>query len=69
MYIKRLNERFRPFFRELIIDIERLFTLSNLIQIKKNGEIIETDRNSMIMNSDLKVEKKEKDKGIVQPKK
>ena len=46
----------------MLIDEARLFCLSNIAQIKKNGKIIESDHNSMIAKFNLKVEKRKPDR-------
>ena len=53
-----INDKLRPFFKEMIIDEERNFCLSNIAQIKKNGRIIETDHNAMIAEFNLTVDAK-----------
>ena len=50
-----INDKLRPFFKEMLIDEERNYCLSNIAQIRKNGRIIETDHNSMIADFDLNV--------------
>ena len=57
-----INDKLRPFFKEMLIDEERLFCLSNIAQIKKNGKIIESDHNSMIAKFNLKIEKRKPDR-------
>ena len=53
-----INDKLRPFFKEMLIDEERKYCLSNIAQIRKNGRIIETDHHSMIADFDLNVEVK-----------
>ena len=53
-----INEKLRPFFKNLLIDEERKFCLSNLAQIKKNKRIIETDHNAMIAEMNLEVNRR-----------
>ena len=53
-----INDKLRPFFKEMLIDEERNYCLSNIAQIRKNCRIIETDHNSMIADFDLNVEVK-----------
>ena len=43
-----INDTMRPFFKEMIIDEERNYCLSNIDQIKRNKRIIESDHNAMI---------------------
>ena len=51
-----INEKLRPFFKQMLIDEDKNFCLSNISQLKKNGRIIETDHNAMIAEFDLIVE-------------
>ena len=53
-----INEKLRPYFKEMQIDEERLFCLANIAQIKKNKRIIESDHNSLIIEFDIKIEPK-----------
>ena len=50
-----INEKLRPFFKELIIDEEKEFGLYNLAQIKKNKKIIESDHNSLICSFNIEI--------------
>ena len=50
-----INEKLRPFFKELIIDEDKEFGLYNLAQIKKNCKIIESDHNSLIGTFNIKI--------------
>ena len=52
-----INEKLRPFFKELIIDEEKEFGLYNLAQIKKNKKIIESDHNSLICSFNIEINK------------
>ena len=51
-----INDKLRSFFREMQIDEDRKFCLSNIAQIKKNGRVIKTDHNAMIADFDLKID-------------
>ena len=53
-----INEKLQPFFKEMTIDEERNFCLTNLAQIKRNKRIIESDHNSAIIEFDIKIEEK-----------
>jgi hypothetical protein len=53
-----VNEKLRVFFREMLINEDRLFGLCNTAQIKKNGRIIESDHNSMIAEFDIEINRK-----------
>ena len=55
-----INEKMQPFFKEMIIDEERNFCLTNLAQIKKNKRFIESDHNSAIIEFNIKIEGKAK---------
>ena len=52
-----INEKLRPFFKELIIDEEKEYGLCNLAQIKKNKKIIESDHNSLICAFNIEINK------------
>ena len=52
-----INEKLRPFFKELVIDEDREFGLYNLAQIKKNSKIIESDHNSLIGTFNIEISK------------
>ena len=51
-----INDKMRPFFKEMIIDEDRNFCLSNVAQIKKNGRIVQSDHNAFIIDFDIKIE-------------
>ena len=51
-----INEKLLPFFKDMEIDEERNFCLTNVAQIKKNRKIIESDHNSLIIEFDIKIE-------------
>ena len=57
-----INEKLRPFFKDLLIDEEREFCLSNVAQIKKNKRVVETDHNAMIAEFNLKINKRKPDR-------
>ena len=57
-----INEKLRPFFKDLLIDEERKFCLSNVAQIKKNKRVVETDHNAMIAEFNLKINKRKPDR-------
>ena len=57
-----VNERLLPFVTKMIIDEERNFTLSNFAQIKKNGRVIETDHNGLILEMNIKMKKKKSER-------
>ena len=50
-----INERMLPFVKKMIIDEERNYPLSNFAQIKKNGKVIETDHNGLILELKMQV--------------
>ena len=52
-----INEKLRPFLQKMVIDESREFCLANISQIKKNGKIVETDHNSIIVDFDILIEK------------
>ena len=52
-----INERMLPFLTKMIIDEERDYPLSNFSQIKKNGKVIETDHNGLILEMTINVRK------------
>ena len=47
------DDKMRPFFKKMDIDESREFCLANLDRAKKNGKMIETDRNSMMIEFDI----------------
>lgn len=53
-----INEKLRPYFKEMIIDEDRDFCLTNIAQIKKNGRLIESDHNSSVMDFDIQIGRK-----------
>ena len=50
-----INEKLRPYFKEMIIDEDRDFCLTNIAQIKKNGRLIESVHNSSFMDFDIQI--------------
>ena len=52
-----INDKMRPFLQKMVIDESREFCLVNVDQVKKNGRIIETDHNSMIIEFGIRIEK------------
>ena len=50
-----VNEKMRQFLKKMLIDEEGEFSLSNIEQIKKNGRIIETDHNPLIVDFDIEI--------------
>ena len=48
-----INDKMRPFFKEMIIDEDSNFCLSNVAQIKKNGRIVQSDHNAFIIDFDM----------------
>ena len=54
-----INEKLRPFFKELVIDEDKEFGLCNLAQIKKNGKIIESDHNALIGTFNIEINRTE----------
>ena len=52
-----INDKMRPFLKKMVIDESREFCLGNVDQVKKNGRIIETDHNSMIIEFGIRIEK------------
>ena len=57
-----INEKLRPFFKEMLIDEDRMMCLSNIAQMKKNGRIIESDHNSMVVEFNLEINKRKPDR-------
>ena len=53
-----INERMLPYLTKMIVDEERNYTLSNFAQKKKNGKVIETDHNALIMEMNIEVNQK-----------
>ena len=48
-----INDKLRPFVKEMKIDEKKQFKLINLAQLKRNNKFIETDHNSLVL--DLKI--------------
>ena len=48
-----VNERMLPFLKNMVIDEERMFCLSNFAQIKRNKRVIETDHNGLLLELNL----------------
>lgn len=57
-----INEKLQPFLSKMTIDEERNFCLSNFAQVKKNGRVVETDHNMMIMDFNISVPKRKRDR-------
>ena len=53
-----MNEQMRQFLMKMKVDEEKEFGLLNLAQIKKNGRIIETDHNGLIIDMDVNLERR-----------
>lgn len=50
-----MNEKMKQFLKKMKIDEDKEFGLMNFAQMKKNGRIIETDHNGLIVDMELKV--------------
>ena len=57
-----INERMLPFLKKMIVDEERNYPLSNFAQIKKNGKVIETDHNGLILELNMQVNQQKPDR-------
>ena len=57
-----INEKLRSFFKDMIIDEDRNYCLSNFSQIKKNKRVIESDHNGMIAEFDLEIKSRKPDR-------
>ena len=53
-----INEKLRPFLKEMIIDEKRDFCLQNIAQMKKNGRIIESDHNTSTVEFNIRIDKR-----------
>ena len=53
-----INEKLLPFFKQMQIDEDRNFCLTNMAQIKKNKKLIESDHHSLIIEFDIKIERR-----------
>ena len=53
-----VNEKLLPFLSKIVIDVDRNFCLSNFAQPKKIMRVIETDHNGLIVDMELKVERR-----------
>ena len=53
-----INEKMRPFLKNMLIDENRDYCLSNYSQIRKNQRVIESDHNSEILEMDLQFSKR-----------
>ena len=50
-----INERMLLYLKRMIIDEDKNYTLSNFAQKRKNGKVIETDHNALIMELNIEV--------------
>ena len=50
-----INDRMMPFIDKMIIDEERNYPLSNFVHLKKNGKVVETDHNALILEMNMNV--------------
>ena len=57
-----INEKMLPYFKNMVIDEERNFCLSNYAQYKKNRRVIETDHNSIIAEFNISIPKRKPDR-------
>ena len=57
-----VNEKMRPFLQKMLIDEERMFSLANVAQIKKNKRIIESDHNPIILDLNIQYSKRKPDR-------
>ena len=51
-----INEKLKPFFKQMVIDEKREFCLTNTAQLKKNKRLIESDHNSSVINFNIQIE-------------
>ena len=52
-----INEKMRPFVKKMQIDENKIFSLVNTAQYKKNNRLIETDHNALILDLELNFNK------------
>ena len=53
-----VNEKMRPFLKKMLIDEKREYCLQNLVQLRKNKRVIETDHNAEILELNLEFSQK-----------
>ena len=51
-----------PYIKRMNVDEERVNTLSNFAQKRKNGKVIETDHNALIMDLNMEIIQKKPDR-------
>ena len=57
-----VNEKLSPFLHKMLIDEDRIFSLTNLAQITKNKRIIESDHNPIILDLNIQYSKRKPDR-------
>ena len=57
-----VNEKLSPFLHKMVIDEDRIFSLTNLAQIAKNKRIIESDHNPLILDLNIQYSKRKPDR-------
>ena len=57
-----VNEKMVPFINTMKVDEDRNYPLSNFAQIKKNGKVVETDHNGLILEMNINVSQQKPDR-------
>ena len=52
-----VNEKILPFVKKMLVDENKVFSLINLAQVKKNKSFVQTDHNALILEMEIKEEK------------
>ena len=53
-----VNEKILPFIKKMLVDENKIFSLINLSQAKKNNNFIQTDHNAIVLEMEIKEEKR-----------
>ena len=53
-----VNEKILPFIKKMLVDENKIFSLINLSQAKKNNNLIQTDHNAIVLEMEIKEEKR-----------
>ena len=60
-----INEKLRPFLKEILIDEDREYGLFNTAQIRKDGKLSKSDHNSLIASFNIGINKTKLKRGYV----